>query len=77
MIYAPSDCIIYEVGMNVEDNFFGSLAHTFNLKYYKDPELKIRYYYKMYLDKYKTDLIILNIQRLLGDAMPHIVCDRL
>jgi hypothetical protein len=77
MIYAPSDCIIYEVGMLVEDNFFGSLAHTFKLKYYKDPKLKIRYYYKMYLDKYKTDLIILNIQRLLGDAMPHIVCDRL
>jgi hypothetical protein len=77
MLYVPNDCIIYEVGMNVEDNFFGSLAHTFNLKYYKDPELKIRYYSKIYLDKYKTDLIILNIQRLLGDAMPHIVCDRL
>lgn len=76
MLYVPSDCIIYEIGMNVEDNFFGSLASTFNLKkYYKDPELKVRYYCKLYLDKYKTDLIILNIQRLLGDAMPHITCD--
>lgn len=78
MLYVPSDCIIYEIGMNVEDNFFGSLATTFNLKrYYKDPELKVRYYCKMYLDKYKTDLIILNVQRLLGDAMPHIACDGL
>lgn len=78
MLYVPSDCIIYEIAMNVEDNFFGSLATTFNLKrYYKDPELKVRYYCKMYLDKYKTDLIILNIQRLLGDAMPHIACDGL
>lgn len=78
MLYVPSDCIIYEIGMNVENNFFGSLATTFNLKrYYKDPELKVRYYCKMYLDKYKTDLIILNIQRLLGDAMPHITCESL
>ena len=76
MLYVPNDCVIYEIGMNVEDNFFGSLASTFNLKkYYKDPELKVRYYCKLYLDKYKTDLIILNIQRLLGDAMPHITCD--
>lgn len=76
MLYVPDDCVIYEIGMNVEDNFFGSLASTFNLKkYYKDPELKVRYYCKMYLDKYKTDLIILNIQRLLGDAVPHITCD--
>ena len=76
MLYVPNDCVIYEIGMNVEDNFFGSLASTFNLKkYYKDPELKVRYYCKMYLDKYKTDLIILNIQRLLGDAVPHITCD--
>lgn len=78
MLYVPTDCIIYEIGMNVEDNFFGSLATTFNLKrYYKDPELKVRYYCKMYLDKYKTDLILLNIQRLLGDAVPHITCDGL
>ena len=78
MLYVPSDCVIYEIGMNVQDNFFGSLASTFNLKrYYKDPELKVRYYCKLYLDKYKTDLIILNIQRLLSDAMPHITCDRL
>jgi hypothetical protein len=78
MLYVPSDCIIYEVGMNVEDNFFGSLASTFNLKrYYKDPELKVRYYCKLYLDKYKTDLIILNIQRLLGDTVSHITSDSL
>jgi len=78
MLYVPTDCIIYEIGMNVEDNFFGSLATTFNLKrYYKDPELKVRYYCKLYLDKYKTDLILLNIQRLLGDAVPHITCDGL
>jgi len=78
MLYVPSDCIIYEIGMNVEDNFFGSLATTFNLKrYYKDPELKVRYYCKMYLDKYKTDLILLNIERLLGDTVRHITCDGL
>jgi hypothetical protein len=77
MIYCPSDCIVYEIGMKVPDNFFGSLARTFKLKYYKDPDVKINYYGKSYLNNEQFDSIILNVQRLLGDAVPHITCHSL
>lgn len=65
MIYCPNDCIVYEVGMTVPDNFFGSLARTFNLRYYKDTNIKLNYYCKYHTTNEEFDSLILNIQRLL------------
>lgn len=71
MLYCPSDCIIYEIGLKVPDNFFGSLSRTFNLPYFKDENVKIGYYGKSYPTKADYDSIFLQVQRLLLHGVAH------
>jgi hypothetical protein len=66
MIYAPPDCRVYEIGLTTPDNFFDSLAKTFDLKYYKDSLIKVKFSGNIYLTKEQSDLIIFNIERLLA-----------